>query len=184
MGRYLTIGIATKILINKEQARAQASATSEEVKKALQDTFNQSGIYDVNENESCVWLALKPTIAEPEWLEFLQDFYKLRYQDEMRGNMADLEIIKTRKTLKEWLELAKEKPYPAFQLDKNVDHNIPFPRGWTNTLRTNIEQIILSIDGKIIMECYDDVFSFFTCLIKERLSKYQLTNSLLVEISG
>ena len=184
MGQYLTIGIATKISISKERARAQASATSEEIKKALQDTFNQSGIYDVNENDGSVWLALKPEIAEQEWIRFLQDFYELRYQAADICRMVDMEDIKARKTLAGWVEYAKKKPYQAFQFDDMVYYNTPFPRGWTNSLRTNIEQIILSIDGKIIMECYDDLFSFFTCLIKQRFSKYKLASSLFVGISG
>ena len=44
--------------------------------------------------------------------------------------------------------------------------------------------ILLSADGKIIMECWGALFSFFTRLIKERLSKYKLSDSLLVAISG
>jgi hypothetical protein len=50
--------------------------------------------------------------------------------------------------------------------------------------KLNVEQIILSLDGKIIMECYDEIFHFFARLIKERLSKYRLANALLVYISG
>ena len=34
------------------------------------------------------------------------------------------------------------------------------------------------------MECWGNLFRFFTRLIKERLSKYKLADSLLVAISG
>ena len=51
-------------------------------------------------------------------------------------------------------------------------------------MTTYVEQILLSADGKIIMECWGNLFRFFTRLIKERLSKYKLADSLLVAISG
>ena len=98
--------------------------------------------------------------------------------------MADMKTIGSMKTLDEWLDLADEKPYQAFQLDGYVLDYTPFPRGWTNSLETSVNQIILSLDGKIWMECYNELFVFFTNLIKERLSKYQLSEGLMVNISG
>lgn len=185
MGQYLTIGIVTKLRVGKERAKKQASATPEEVRDALQKAFNKTGIYSLEENEDAIWLALRPEIAEPEWIDFLHDFYNLRYPDQQtRENVVDMEEIKTRKDLKEWIEYAAEKNCHAYQLDPYVYCSIPFPRGWTNTLDTGAEQIILSIDGKIMMECFRDLFDFFESLIKERLSKYRLSDSLLVSISG
>ena len=40
MGQYLTIGLVTRVSINKERARRKASATPEEVKDALQKAYN------------------------------------------------------------------------------------------------------------------------------------------------
>ena len=49
---------------------------------------------------------------------------------------------------------------------------------------TSAEQVILSLDGKIIMECYGELFEFFTTLIKDKLAKYKLADSIVVAISG
>jgi len=51
-------------------------------------------------------------------------------------------------------------------------------------LTVDIEQIILSLDGNIVMECYNSIFAFFTRVVKEKMSKYKLAESLLVYISG
>lgn len=185
MGQYLTIGLVTEFAISKQRAKQQASATPEEVKVALQNYRNQSGIYNLEEDDNYVFLSLKPEIAEEEMVDFLNDFYALRYPDErQRNRMADMKTIGSLKTYNEWLELAEKKQYQAFQLDGYVFDHTPFPRGWTNSLETSVNQIILSLDGKIIMECYDDLFVFFTNLIKEKLSKYRLSESLMVNISG
>ena len=61
---YLTIGIVTQIRIDKERARVQASASPEDVRNALQKHHNQSGIYNLEENDDYVWLSLKPDMPQ------------------------------------------------------------------------------------------------------------------------
>jgi len=46
-----------------------------------------------------------------------------------------------------------------------------------------VDHILLSLAGKIMMECYDDMFAFFTRLIRERMASYKLADSLLVYIT-
>lgn len=184
MGQYLTIGVATKISVSKERAKRQASASPEKIKEALELNYNKSGIYTVEETEDCVLLTLRPEIAEAELVDLLQDFYALRYSDKDEYIKEMMETLKNHTKWEEWKEIADEKRFYYFQQDEYVITSTPCPGGWTNSLTTYVEQILLSADGKIIMECWGDLFRFFTRLIKERLSKYQLADSLLVAISG
>lgn len=183
MGQYLTIGLVTKIAVDKEQAKAKDSATPEEVKAAMQEAYNQSGIYIMEETEDEVRLLLSPEVAEAEIKDLLADFYRLRYGEYDKWQ-KELEEIKKRHSLDEWIELANGSHSTKFQLDHNVWMSTPFYRGWSYSLPTNASQIVLSSDGKILMECYGRLFMFFTRLIRERLSKYRLANALFVSISG
>ena len=185
MGQYLTIGLLTSIAIDKERARKESSATPEEVRDVVQKVYNQSGIYDLVEDDDAVYLKLKPEVANAEMVDFLEDFYRLRYGEKDWSGKADMGKIKSRKTLEEWLELADGSCMEAFQLDRYVWVSTPFRREvWRYQLDTGATQIILSIDGKILMECYKDLFDFLTRMIRERLSKYRLADALLVSISG
>lgn len=185
MGRYLSIGIVTRISIDKELARKKADATTEEIRETLQKHYNKCDIYHLGENEQCVFLSLKPEIVEEDLAGLLQDFYEMRYPDEKtRVHYVDMDIVKESKTYDEWMELAADKQFQAFQFDEILYSSTPFPGGWTESLNTDIQQIILSLDGKIIMECYGEIFTFFTQLLKEKLSKYRLSDSLLVDITS
>ena len=185
MGQYLTIGLVTKVSINKERARRKASATPEEVKDALQKAYNQGGIYALGENEDEVYLELKPEVANPEMTDFLEEFYQLRYGENDEGSKKAMDEIRTRQTLSEWLELANGHKLERFRSDSYVWVSTPFCREvWNYSLETRATQIMLSMDGKILMECFGPLFDFFTRMIRERLSKYQLANGLLVSISG
>lgn len=184
MGQYLTIGLMTSIAIGNRE-RDYYSATLEEVRDVLQSNYNKSGIYDLKETDRFACLQLKPEIAEAEMISFVDDFYKLRYTEQEREFMFDMNKIKEKSTLAEWLDLAKESCYGSFQLDRYVQMYSPYKRGFrVNYLATNITQIMLSMDGKIVMEEYYGLFGFFTRLVRERLSKYQLANALLVGITG
>lgn len=184
MGQYLTIGIATKISVSKDEAKRQASASPEKIKEALNLTYNKSGIYSVDETEYSVFLTLRPEVAEPELVDLLQDFYALRYSGKDEYIREIIDTLKKHTKWDELKEIADEKRFYYFQQDPYVITSTPCPGGWTNSLTTYVEQILLSADGKIIMECWGNLFRFFTRLIKERLSKYKLADSLLVAISG
>ena len=117
-------------------------------------------------------------------INFLQDFYEMRYSKEIEERTIGMETIKSMTSMDEWLRYAKTNSCYCFQFDEFVHIDTPYPGGWTHSLEASAEQIILSLDGKIIMECYGELFKFFTKLIKERLSKYKLAESLMVAISG
>ena len=184
MGQYLTIGVATKISVSKDSAKRQASASPERVKEALELNYNKSGIYTVEETEDNVLLKLRPEIAEAELMDMLQDFYALRYSGKDEYIRKMMETLKKHTKWEEWQAIADEKRFYYFQQDPSVITSTPCPGGWTDSLTTYVEQILLSADGKIIMECWGSLFRFFTLLIKERLSKYRLADSLMVAISG
>lgn len=53
-----------------------------------------------------------------------------------------------------------------------------------NSLYAYVEGIDLSIDGKILMECYENLFKFLTSIIREKFNKYPISKTLLVTITG
>ena len=188
MGQYLTIGLVTGIAISKGRAKAEAKATPEEVRDVLQKTYNQNDIYLLGEDEDAVWLTLRPEVAEAEMPDFLTDFYHLHYSNESRSQeyvKKALDMVRSKSTLTEWLDLAKNGHLYYFKEDSYVWVTTPFSRGvWDYRLTTRATQIMLSMDGKILMECYGGLFDVFTRLFRERLSKYRLAGGLLVAISG
>lgn len=183
MGQYLTIGLVTDICVDKKRAETKAGATGEEIKAAMHEAYNQSGIYSMEDTEDSACLSLRPEVAESELVDMLTDFYKLRYGDDDRVQDV-MDEIKKRSTLDEWMELAQENRTDLFQQDPYVWLYTPYSRGWSHSLPTSAVQIALSIDGKIVMESYDELFKFFTRVIREKLSKYRLSAGLFVAITG
>ena len=159
--------------------------TTEDLRKSLEKKYNQSGIYDAKETDNgYVILNLKPEVAEPEWEAMIGDFYKLRFPDESR-ELVDFEELRSRHSLEEWIELANQKKFECYQTAdfcySGYEDEI---NDWPLYVRASQDMIALSLDGKIIMECYGSVLDFFTRLIREKLSKYRLSESLFVDICG
>ena len=179
MGQFLVIGIATRITADKLRVEKEFKDIKY-FKTLFEKKINSAGIYQLSETENTIELRLKSEIAEQEWPDFIQAFYSLRYQP--HENDEIIEYLYQRKTLKEWISLGEEKLYQNYQLanlhyyihDYHFNCNIPIL----------MNMMVLSLDGKIIMECYDELFAFFTRLIRERLSNYRLANSLCVDIIG
>ncbi len=183
MGQYLTIGIATSIRAYLK--RQDFRLTIEEMRNSLEKQFNQTGIYNVMEYEDAgVRLTLKPEVAEPDWIPMIKDFYDLRYNEGNRYG-ADLKVLMNMTKLEEWIELSDKKMYQGYQtVDQYYYGYKDEINGWNRYIETQQEIIALSLDGKIIMECYNDVLEFFTKLIREKLGKYRLADAMVVEICG
>jgi hypothetical protein len=179
MGQYLMIGLATRIVADKNRVRYGSDAM-QNLMTELNNRFNTKDIYMITEDEECVYFDLKPEVAEEEMVDFLTAYYKLRFGEGALEPKWIIEDVSKLKKLSEWIDLAQKKEYENFQegcLYYTVDNE-------KKQLCTSvmIEYIVLNMTGKIIMECFNDLFLFFTRLIREKLPTYRLAHSLFVSI--
>ena len=142
--------------------------------------FNTHGIYDIEEDDEEIRLVLKPDVAQKEWISFLRSFYKLRYGNEdFEGVIDDLS---KQNSLQSWLDIASRKEYESYQADRLYSFPISDEKQ-DNRSHLVIDYVILSLTGKIIMECYAKLFEFFTRLIRERLPEFRLADGLIIDIT-
>ena len=184
MGRYLSIGIATELGFKKKEAED----TFDTVNKAIDyvvENYAPTEIYDMTENEKFIRFKLKDKILETE----LQDFLNVFYSDRMAfdSNSCEKESILSAlgdvTNAKEIISLAERKSWEHFQFDSYWD-SISIKGKWGHYLYLNIEGIDLSLDGKIMIECYGSLFRYLTFVLRERYKDYLLAKSLRVTISG
>ena len=139
----------------------------------------------MEEDDDYIVMDLKPEIAEPDWEAMIREFYNLFYQGHKEYCLDFDRLDEKPTTLEEWIDLADTKSHQGYQ---KIDQYYYFYgdeiEGWSRYIDTRQYLIGLSLDGKIIMECYDHVLDFFTRLIKEKLGKYRLADSLSVQICG
>lgn len=180
MGQYLVIGIATRMVADKERC-ASAFKGVEGLKAAMEQQFNSSGIYQMSETESKVILELKPEVAEKEWIDFIRAFYDIRYTDYEERDMV-LEELSQKNNLKDWFEIAECRKYEGYQAIEFYFYPLDGPSSFYHPY-VYMDMVILSLDGKIVMECYGSLFEFFTRIIREKLSNYRLADSLVIDIT-
>lgn len=181
MGCFLVIGIATEIVANKAEAKKQFKGI-ENFKTAFEEKFNASGIYQMKETESRIILELKPDIMRKEWVEFIQAFYNIRYITDESDQQIAIEAIAEKNNAEEWYKLAEERCFESYQELPLYYYPMESPSFWGD-FHVGMDLIILSLDGKIIMECYNSLCEFFTRIIREKLTNYLLSDSLFVYIS-
>jgi len=180
MGRFLVIGIATRMVADKNECE-KAFKGVEGLKAAMENQFNSSGIYQMSETESKIILELKPEVAEREWIDFIGAFYDIRYSDYVERDMV-FEELSQKDNLKDWLEIAEGKEFEGYQATHFYYCPMDSPSAFYDAY-VSMDVVILSLDGKIMMECYDSLFDFFTRLIREKLSNYRLADSLIIDIT-
>lgn len=183
MGQYLSIGIYTRISASRRAAESQYNSIDECRENIVKDKELDENLYDFHVDDEDVYFTLKPDVLSRDIVELAKRFYAMRYA---YGNKHDVEealaALEKCKNDQDVIELAQSKHFHCFR-DSFTYDSVSATRSIGGML-IKVRSITLSIDGKIIMESYGELFSFFTSLIQEKLADIPLSKALHVFIDG
>lgn len=190
MGRYLAIGIDYELIVSEKEAKKEFT-TLEEAKQKILDEYDFQDIYNIKNkttnDDNLIVFTLKSEIIEQELYPFIKDFFAWRYPNDTYYNTQDiLAAIEHIKTYEQMLEYAdKSHGGPLFRSDTYADRKTTLiNQQYGRRLYFKRKDILLSYDGKIIMECYGEIFYRFMQLLKEKFIKYKLAKAIDVFITG
>ena len=128
---------------------------------------------------------LRRNFLKTELIDFLGDFYAARMSFNGKSGECDslISTLKEAHTAEEIMSLAEEKRWEHFQKDSYWE-SICIQNELWHRAYLEMEGIDLSLDGKILMECYGGLSKFFTSLVQEKFNKYSLSKALRVTITG
>lgn len=180
MGRFLAIGLVTKIEVEKTKVQKAQMSVDQLQAKIQRECGFDAGLYELIENEKIYEFQLKKEIWSEQLLPFLQTIYPLLY-DEL-SNYESILVKLGSMPSSQWMEWAKTKPEAAFQFDGygGCDY---LREGFVN-LKIYYESVMLSMEGKIIMEEYGRQFKFFKRIMVKTFTEFSLANTLRVYITG
>ena len=182
MGQYLAVGLRLKASVRKEKQLDGKSV--EEILGKVEDKYNLSEIYERREEETCYVYSIKKEVLDKELVPLIEKFYALRYTKYERTDTADvIEALKALPDTSARLELLNDRRFQTYQSGDDMDYFYidTFP---PMEIRVCSYNAILSIDGKIGMECYGRVFDFFSRCISAQLQEFALSKALTVWIDG
>ena len=182
MGTYLATGIVVEMVVSKKSRDGKAVALEDVFEKLARDVgFNQA-YYEVIDSEEETLLRLKSDLIEQQMPDFLRAYYAMMYASKEDSNDNGLDVIEAieGKTADEMLTLAKNKDYTMFQLDGYHDYLYFHDKPFRPSLMVRYKTIILSLEGKAIMECYGTHFKFFKKCMLATFSAYPLISTVQV----
>jgi hypothetical protein len=180
MGQFLAIGLATKLYPRKtEVAKAQLSIEQLQ-NKMKEDLHFTPEIYVADETDNGISFTLKDDIFHGQLLPLLEVLYPLLYESSYYYN----NVLQTLQTLphEEWTEWSKGKSESAFQLDE-YGMTDRIEEGHTS-IPIFYESILLSMEGKILMEEYGKQFNFIKYTMKQAFKQFELSGALRIYITG
>lgn len=182
MGQYLAVGLRLKASVRKEKQLDGKSV--EEILGKVEDKYNLSEIYERREEETYYEYSIKKEVLDKELVPLIEKFYALRYTKDERTDAADvIEALKALPDTSARLELLNERRFQTYQAGDDMDYFYidVFP---PMEIRVCSNNAILSIDGKIAMDCYGRVLDFFSRCIAAQLQDLALSKALTVWIDG
>lgn len=185
MGCYLAIGLKIKTAIGKKEISKHLDKMPlEDIFKEIEKEYHLEDIYVRQETEDYYVYTLDEKLLDKEFIPFLEKFYQLRYQD---GDNYDapnvLEELNSIPDTPSRLALLNKKSFQTYQMGSDNDYH-RVNGSWIYEVPIYNTYAILSLDGKIIMECYNEVFNFLRRCIIAQLSEFKLSKALSIWIDG
>ena len=145
MGRYMIIGTATKIYVEKNSRYDTYNV--EQIKEILSNKLNLN-LYDITEDEENVYLSIKPKIFSENIISLLQNEYEILGIDINKdGN-------------KELLEKIKATPYNQILEGSNYICNDISYISKDSKLEIYADITAFFLSDKVILETYYDLFYY------------------------
>ncbi len=180
MGQFLAIGLATQIGVKKSEVDKAQLSIEQLQERMKQELHYVPEIYIVSAHDDVYHFRLKDDIFHTQLLPFLQTIYPLLYKktayyDNVRQELNTLPPS-------EWLQWAKGKSEEAFQFDTYgmwdyvEKHHVK--------VRISYECLLLSMEGKIVMEECGRQFNFLKYTMMQTFRQFSLAGALRIYITG
>ncbi len=180
MGQYLAIGLTTKISVKKSELD-NAKLDAVQLQELMQQQLHYvPDLYTVIEDDKWCCFLLNEDIFYTQLPPFLKTLYPLLYSEPTYydGILRQLIALPPSK----WIEWAMGKPKEAFQHDHY---------GMRDTLKIShvdihiyYESLLLSMEGKIVMETFGRQFNFLKYSMTEAFKEFSLAGALRIYITG
>lgn len=184
MATYLATGIVQKMHIKKREI-AGKNVRVEHIIKSLKNQLNIDN-YFFGQNEDEIFWEIKPEMFQENFAEFLEVQFKM-YNDKNDVNVQQvIDKIKEAKTGEGIIELAEAKIFSEFQMLNHICEPLEvwYKESFSTYLSVYYHLVAFFIDGKIIMECYRNIFRYFEMNIRLQKEKYPIVTCLKIMING
>ena len=180
MGQFLAIGLVTQISVDKKKL-ARTQLTPEQLQeRMIAELHYDPALYLLRDNDDFYSFDLKEDIFYAQLLPLLEQLYPLLYEN---SEMYQYPLQKL-PTLppSEWIAWAKNKPDESFQFDK-YGMRETIQEKFTD-VHFHYESIMLSMEGKIMMEAYGRQFRFVNYTMMQTFKEFPLAGALRMYITG
>lgn len=167
MGQFIKFGLCTKVSFpekSKQRIERYYQSFDNFISEFERKTHLNTQLFNLAEVDNGYSLTLKDELLEIDTLtEFLKAFFADIYDDEKDFSVycnPIYEDIKDKKTSAELIQFAEQKPHQNFQLSESWRRMDDIDIGY--------EYIVLFLNGKAYMECYNEFFSYIEKLLRIR----------------
>ena len=184
MGQFLSIGLVTTCGTSKTDSDKQHITKDKLLTAMISNNYFEPSIYDFSETEDSYKFNLNSKIIENQLIPFLEKFYPLLYPNQLYDYEEVINVLK-KSDPSTWLKIADKKSYAYFQLDKYGNYDYVYFKEPLNSFSSIFStSIILSLEGKIIMESYGRHFNFFRYCIQNAFPQFPIAKAIRVYITG
>lgn len=176
MGQYLSICLRHTIDVDRKEAENAYGSYDDAIAKLTYWLGDNRELFHIESTDDIISITLRPEIAMNHIVDLLNRFYVLYY------GHTDEEVMEKIEKCSNWDEVLKwadRKCFEAFQ--ENHSYDYLYVNG--HRIYYRMYTILLTLEGKIEMECYGKTFELLDRLLREKLSSNPLASLLTTIIT-
>ncbi len=181
MGQFLAVGLTTEIEVRNSETKKDHPNISQIQEQMRHELNFVPDIYTAIERDRSYSFLLNEDVFYSQLPSLLKELYPLLYRDSKYYDGVLQKLAELAPS--EWLQLAKYKSEGAFQFDV---YGVPdYLYGSYGRKRwVHYEGILLSMEGKIIMESFGRQFTFLKYAMTKAFQQFDLAGALRLYITG
>ena len=176
---YLVTGVVHKIRLSKDRLQ---KATLEEITISLNKTINLSKYSLVEDATQYTWELNPENLCGNALLAFLQAQHA-KYNQEKINNFNDAMIPQlSGKSGNDVIQMVHERSFRSHLQKIDIYDYVSIP-AYYDPIKLTYTLFAFFSDGKIIMECYNNILSYFSQLVHLQAKEYAIADCVKVAIT-
>jgi len=157
----------------------------EEFQQAMRSQFDlDEALYAFKENDKSYYFELKEEAMAQQLIPFLEKVYPMLHPVRSGNTHASLDKLRNAPP-SQWLDLVEEQGDEYLQMDNYGDFaSYVHAPGTQRRARVFSSSIMISMEGKIMMEEYGRQFGFFEQCVRLAFPEFPIASALRIYITG
>lgn len=181
MGQYIHVGLCTRMTVSPAAlSRSSPAITIDEVERGLSAHPVDLSLFVRSEDEAQIQWVLRDEVLDAGLVPFLKDQFLMMPRGQSPERSALLDRLGSQRGLDATLRFIEDEG--GYILHRLRTTEVVTAGKWRSFVKVEFEQISYLMEGKALLECYDDLFHYLGRVLALQSAQHPIAGAASLHI--